>query len=158
MTFPEPEATWRPRAETEQLSATTRFVAPGNAVHGEFGLFEYGAQPGGGGPVPHYHQGFSESFYVLSGRLAVMTGHNWQVAGSGDFVYVPRHGVHAFRAEGDEVARFLILFVPGEPRERYFRGLAEFGEREVPPTQAEIDQFARECDQVNLHDWVSNPL
>jgi hypothetical protein len=67
--------------------------------------------------------------------------------------------VHAFRAvDGAEPARFLILFVPGAPRERYFRGLAEFGRREVPPTPEEVDGFARECDQVNLRDWSSNPL
>jgi hypothetical protein len=48
--------------------------------------------------------------------------------------------------------------VPGAPRERYFRGLAEFGQREVPPTEAEVDQFALECDQVNVRDWVSNPM
>jgi quercetin dioxygenase-like cupin family protein len=156
MTFPEPEATWRLRDDTEQLGATTRFVAPGSTVNGEFGLFEYHAAPGTG-PGAHYHRGFSESFYVLSGQLAVMTGRTWRVAGSGDFVYVPRHGVHAFHAEGDEAARFLILFTPGAPREDYFRGLAEFAQREIPPTQAEVDEFALACDQVNLHDWVSDP-
>lgn len=161
MTFPEPEATWLPRADAEEVGAqsVTRFVAPGTAVHGEFGLFEFSLPPGRQGALPHYHTGFSESFYVLSGRLAVMTGRDWRVAGSGDFVHVPAHGMHAFRTpDGDELVRFLILFVPGAPRERYFRGLAEFGQREVPPTEAEVDQFALECDQVNMRDWVSNPI
>jgi quercetin dioxygenase-like cupin family protein len=162
VTFPEPAAVWRPHAVTEQLGdpaeSGVRFVAPGTATQGDFGLFEISTPAGKPGAMPHYHRGFSESFYVLSGRLAVMARRSWQVAGSGDFVYVPAHGVHAFRAEGDEPARFLILFVPGAPREKYFRGLAEFGRRDVPPTPEEIDTFALECDQVNLRDWVSDPL
>jgi quercetin dioxygenase-like cupin family protein len=81
------------------------------------------------------------------------TGHERRVADAGDFVYVPANVVHAFRATEDEPAHFLILFVPGAPRERYFRGLAEFASREVPPTPAEVDSFAAQCDQVNLRDW-----
>jgi quercetin dioxygenase-like cupin family protein len=163
MTFPDPEATWLPRASAEEVGSAssnlTRFVAPGQDVHGEFGLFELAMPPGRPGPVPHYHTGFSESFYVVSGRLAVLTGREWRVAGSGDFVHVPPHGMHAFRTpDGDEQVRFLILFVPGAPRERYFRGLAEFGRREVPPTAAEVDEFARGCDQVNVRDWETTPL
>lgn len=160
MSFPDPgerpTGTWRFREQVEQ-SGTIRFVAPGEVVGGEFGLFEASATPGRPGAVPHYHQSFSESFYVLSGRLAVMSGRQWQVAGSGDFAYVPAEGVHAFRAVGDQEARFLILFVPaGMPRERYFRGLAEFARRETPPSPEEIDEFARSCDQINLRDWASD--
>jgi mannose-6-phosphate isomerase-like protein (cupin superfamily) len=162
MTFPEPEASWRPHAGTEAVSTNpgslTRFVAPGSITGGEFGLFESVIPAGAGGATPHYHTGFSESFYVMSGQLAVMTGRTWRVGGSGDFLYVPPRGVHAFRSVGDEPTRFLILFAPGAPRERYFQGLAEFAARDVPPSLAEIDSFARECDQVNLRDWTSDPL
>jgi quercetin dioxygenase-like cupin family protein len=162
MSFPESAAHWRVRQDTETLGTsphgTTRLVAPGGVTGGEFGLFEAVIPPGGPGAMPHYHTGFSESFYVVSGTLALMTGHDWRLAGSGDFVHVPARGVHAFRAGADEPARFLILFVPGAPREHYFRGLAEFGRREVPPTLEEVDAFALECDQVNLRDWASDPL
>jgi quercetin dioxygenase-like cupin family protein len=169
MTLPEPGGVWRPGDAPEPAGAvwrpgdaseqagSARFVAPGSAVGGEFGMFEFTAAPGSAGALPHYHRGFSESFYVLSGRLAVMTGHDWRTAGPGDFAYVPRQGVHAFRAEGDEEARFLILFVPGAPRERFFRGMVELWSRPVPPTEAEIDAFALECDQVNLRDWPGYP-
>lgn len=162
MTLPEPNAVWRPVAETERLGTvtgnSTRFVAPGASVAHEFGLFEITVEPGGPGAVPHYHQGFSESFYIVSGQLAVMSGREWRVAGSGDFLHVPPHGMHAFRGHGDELTRFLILFVPGAPRERYFRGLADFGRRPEPPTPEEVDAFALECDQVNVRDWASDPL
>jgi quercetin dioxygenase-like cupin family protein len=159
MSFPEPRATWRPddddSTETVSTSARsfTRFVAPGSVTGGEFGLFESRIPAGGGGAMPHYHGGFSESFYVLSGRLVLLTDREWRLADSGDFVYVPPRVVHAFHAEEDAEARFLILFVPGAPRERYFRGLAGFAARPEPPTHEEVDAFARECDQVNLRDW-----
>ena len=159
MSFPEPRAAWRPddgaRAETVSTNpgSVTRFVAPGSVSGAEFGLFETRIPAGGPGAVPHYHGGFSEAFYVLSGRLAVLTDRQWRTAGAGDFVYVPARVVHAFHAEDDEEARFLILFVPGAPRERYFRGLAEFAARSVAPSRGEVDAFARECDQVNLRDW-----
>ncbi len=148
---------WRFGEDTE-WAGPARFVAPGGMTGGAFGLFESGAAPGVPGAVPHYHRDFSESFYVLSGRLAVMSGREWRVCASGDFAHVPVEGVHAFRAVGDEEARFLILFVPGAPRERYFRGLAELTSRETPPTPEEIDEFALSCDQVNLRDWASGPI
>ncbi|MCD2196524.1 cupin domain-containing protein [Actinomycetospora endophytica] len=141
---------YRYRADAEQAGPAI-FTAPGDVLGGGFGLFESAADPGRIGAVPHYHQGFSESFWVISGRLAVMSDSTWQVLGSGDFAHVPVNGVHAFQAVGDELARFLILFVPGAPREEYFRRLAECLERGA--SAAEIDAMALECDQVNLRDW-----
>lgn len=146
---------YRFRDRAEQAGPAV-FTAPGDVVGGGFGLFESAATPGRIGAVPHYHQGFSESFWVISGRLAVMSGTDWAVLGSGDFAHVPVGGVHAFRAVGDEVARFLILFVPGAPREEYFRRLAELLGRGA--SAAEIDAMALECDQVNLRDWSSDPV
>lgn len=141
---------YRFRADAEQAGPAI-FTAPGDVVGGGFGLFETAATPGRIGAVPHFHTGFSESFWVISGRLGVMSGTDWQVLGSGDFAHVPVNGVHAFQAVGDELARFLILFVPGAPREEYFRRLAELLRRGAGPD--EIDAMARECDQVNLRDW-----
>lgn len=147
--------TYRFRGEVEQAGPAI-FTAPGHVVGGGYGLFESSTEPGRWGAVPHYHQGFAEAFWVISGRLAVMSGRQWRVLGSGDFAHVPVNGVHGFRAVGDERARFLILFVPGAPREHYFRGLAELAARGASP--AEIDAFARECDQVNLRDWDHDPI
>jgi mannose-6-phosphate isomerase-like protein (cupin superfamily) len=157
VTLPEPGPAARWRTDGER-AGPVRFVAPGDVVDGDFGLFENTALPGQPGAMPHLHRTFSESFYVLSGRLAVLGGRQWRVGSSGDFVYVPPGGVHGFRAVGDEPARFLILFVPGAPRERYFRGLAEFAQRAEPPSPEEVDAFALSCDQLNLREWVHDPL
>lgn len=124
-------------------SGSTRFIATSAQTNNDFGLYEYRLAPGSGGPAPHYHAGFSETFYVLEGQLAVLSGHDWTTAGEGDLVYVPRHGVHAFRSASEEIgARFLILFVPGVNRERYFDGLVELRRGGRSPSSDELDAFA----------------
>jgi len=46
-----------------------RFVAPGSATRGQYGLFEWNMPPHAGGADPHFHKTFSESFFVLSGTV-----------------------------------------------------------------------------------------
>ncbi|WP_138757136.1 cupin domain-containing protein [Modestobacter altitudinis] len=141
------------RRDDQPIAGRTRFVATGAQTRGDFGLFEVTMSPGGGGPGPHLHRTFSESFVVLEGSLAVLSGDQWTTAGVGDLVYVPRSGVHAFRAAGPDVgARFLILFTPGIPREHYFRGLLELHAGDRTPSTEEIDAFALHHDQLNLRD------
>lgn len=150
MTYlPDPAAVSR-RAD-QRSAGHTRFVATGAQTRGDFGLFEVTLGPGGGGPGPHLHRTFSESFHVLEGSLAVRDGGTWTTAGPGDLVYVPRSSVHGFRAASDdEGCRFLILFTPGAPREAYFEGLVELTSGGRTPTTAEIDAFALQHDQLNL--------
>ena len=137
MSFPQSgddtRARFRPAAELSSLrfrsGASTRFTAPGSVTTGQFGLFEWGLPASkGGGPAPHYHKTFSESFYVLSGKVGFYDGHDWVSGTSGDFLYVPKFGIHAFRNDGDDPATMLILFAPGPEREKYFEALAEIGE------------------------------
>ena len=152
MTYLPDPATWSRRAD-QRSAARTRFVATGSQTRGDFGLFEVTMEPGGSGPGPHLHRTFSESFHVLEGSLAVLAGDRWTTAHAGDLVYVPRSGVHGFRAAGPDVhARFLILFTPGIPRERYFEGLVELHADGRQPTTEEIDAFALQHDQLNLRD------
>jgi quercetin dioxygenase-like cupin family protein len=141
------------RRDDQRTAGPTRFVATGAQTRGDFGLFEMTLPPGGKGPGPHLHRTFSESFHVLEGALDVLTGDEWTTACAGDLVYVPRSGVHAFRAAGPDVgARFLILLTPGIKREDYFEGLLELSAGGRTPTTAEIDAFALRHDQLNLRD------
>ena len=125
-------ARFRAAAELSPLrmrsGAATRFTAPGSVTNGQFGLFEWDLGAKGSGPAPHFHKTFSESFYILSGRVGLYDGHGWISSGPGDFLYVPMSGVHAFRNDSDTAARMLILFSPAPPREKYFEALAEIGE------------------------------
>lgn len=161
MSFPTLQPTTIRRAEQRfaggQRSGRTRFVATSAQTRNDFGLFEQNLEPGAGGPGPHYHAGFSETFFVIEGELAVLADRQWTTAGPGDLIYVPRHGVHGFRAARADIgARFLILFTPGIPREDYFEGLLELRRDGREPTTAEIDAFAARHDQVNLRDWTTN--
>ena len=150
MTYLPDPATWSRRAD-QPSAARTRFVATGSQTRGDFGLYEFTLPPGAQGATPHLHRTFSESFHVLEGELAVLDGDTWTTASAGDLVYVPRSGVHGFRAAGPDVgARFLILFTPGIPRERYFEGLVELHAGGRTPSDEEVDAFALQHDQLNL--------
>ncbi|HEV7212189.1 MAG TPA: cupin domain-containing protein [Blastococcus sp.] len=140
------------RHRDQRSAGGARFVATGSQTRGDFGLYEFTLAPGRGGPGPHLHRTFSESFHVLEGELAVRTSDEWTTASAGDLVYVPRSAVHAFRAGPDVGARFLILFTPGIPREEYFEGLVELHADGKRPTRDEVDAFALRHDQLNLRD------
>ena len=149
--LPDP-ATFSRRGD-QRTAGRARFVATGSQTRGDFGLYEFTLPPGAQGATPHLHRTFSESFHVLEGSLAVLTGEEWTTAHAGDLVYVPRSGVHGFRAAGPDVgARFLILFTPGIPREDYFLGLVELHAGGRTPTTEEIDAFALQHDQLNQRD------
>lgn len=152
MTFQldEHPAVWRSGADHERTPMTT-FVAPGSSVAGEFGLFDNVLRPGQG-TVPHFHTGFSESFYILDGTVSLRAGDITRAVGPGDFVYVPRNGIHVFRNDGDVDARFLLIFSPGAPREQYFRDMAELVAGGGTPTREEFDEVAARHDQTNVHD------
>lgn len=124
----EVSAILRPVDSVEPLQVGTtmaRFVATGSITNGHFGLFRWDMSAQAGGATPHYHRGFTESFYVLSGSVHLYDGAAWIPAKPGDFLFVPERGVHGFRNESGESASLLILFTPGAPREGYFRELAE---------------------------------
>jgi mannose-6-phosphate isomerase-like protein (cupin superfamily) len=110
-----------------QIGATARilYLATGTTTDGQFGAYlcEFsGPDPGA---VPHFHQNLIESFYILDGTMQLHDGTGWADATRDDWMLVPRRGIHGFRHRGDELARMLLLFTPGTPREAFFQGLAE---------------------------------
>lgn len=121
------------------------YLATGGMTRGLFGLYRWESAPASGGPGPHFHRTFTESFYVLAGTFKVYDGRRWIDAGPGDFVHIPEGGLHGFRNESDEPASMLIHFAPGAPREAYFEGNARFA-RDGQPSPAVLDEFRR------LHD------
>ncbi|WP_447004161.1 cupin domain-containing protein [Saccharothrix isguenensis] len=124
----EVSAVWRPVAEVptvDRPQSQARLVAPGDVTGNRFGLFDWRMKPRAGGPAPHFHKTFSESFYVTSGVVSLFNGETWVNGAEGDFLHVPEGGVHAFRNDTDEPASMVILFAPAPPREEFFRELAE---------------------------------
>ena len=138
MTYPDPRyhhdhgevsATFRPANAEPELrldeASSASYVATGASTKGQFGLYRWDMGPEPAGPATHFHRTISESFYVLNGEVQLFNGERWTTGRSGDFLYVPEGGLHAFRNESGEPASMLILFVPGTPREGYFEGLLE---------------------------------
>jgi quercetin dioxygenase-like cupin family protein len=142
---------FRPSVEVPELhvgpSASVRFVAPGSDTDGRFGLFRWDMAPHAGGPAPHFHKTFSESFYVLHGTVRLYDGSGWVEAVAGDFLHVPEGAVHAFANDADEPASMLLLFAPGTPRERYFEELAELARSGRRPTAEEMTEIYARHDQ-----------
>jgi len=81
---------------------------------GEFTFMEQ-IIPAGAGPPAHVHERQAEGFYVLSGELELVIGHDDDVmrAGPGSAVWVPKSTRHAFRVVSDEDARVLNFYTPG---------------------------------------------
>ena len=129
-----------------------RMVAPGGVTGGRFGLVEYRLAPRSRGAQPHYHHTFSESFYVMSGRLTLYADGAWRPYGPGDFALVHEEGVHGFRNDGDEPASFLILFTPGIARENFFAELAELRRSGRQRTPEEMTAFYARHDQVMVEE------
>ncbi|GAA2354375.1 cupin [Catellatospora methionotrophica] len=145
---PATSAGFHPADAAEGVTMTTgsiaRFVAPGGATQGRFGLFEWVSAPRTGGTDAHLHKTFSESFYVTAGALTLYDGTKWITARSGDFLHVPEGVAHGFRNDTDETASMLVLFAPAPPREKFFRELAEIGASGRTLTEDEwIDFWAR---------------
>jgi mannose-6-phosphate isomerase-like protein (cupin superfamily) len=125
-----------------------RMVAPGSVTAGRYGLLEYHVAPNSPGAAPHFHQTFSESFYVLTGQLTVYHAGSWDPFGPGDYALVHEGGAHGFRNDGDEWASFLILFAPGIARENFFLEMAELRRSGRTLTPEEMTAFYARHDQV----------
>lgn len=124
---------------TRGPTSSMLFVAPGSVTRRQFGLFRRDMKARAGGPDAHIHRTFSESFYVLRGTVRFYDGFGWVDAIAGDFLYVPKGGIHAFRNDSDKPASMLILFAPGAARERYF---------------IELDDIARSGRQLSDAEWT----
>ncbi len=103
----------------------THYLATGASTGGEFGLYRVDMPAHGRGPKRHFHRTISESFFVLSGTVALFDGERWLDGAPGDFLHVPVGGLHAFHNASDAPASLLLLFTPGAPREGYFEGFRE---------------------------------
>ncbi|HUF01326.1 MAG TPA: cupin domain-containing protein [Gaiellaceae bacterium] len=114
-TFPPPEDGGRPAADGIVLGPGKGEVFGTTvlrAARPELSLLELEVRPGGG-VSPHFHEGHSDSFYVLEGELEVHLGDDVFRAGSGAYALAPPGVVHWFRNASDAACRVLNLHTPG---------------------------------------------
>lgn len=109
--------------ETLDLGVVTmRILAAGDATKTAFTLSEF---TGAEGPwtIPHVHNHFEESFFVLAGNFTFTVAGKKIEVGAGSYVLVPRGTSHVMSAGGGG-GRLLVLAAPGG-HEAMFRELAQ---------------------------------
>jgi quercetin dioxygenase-like cupin family protein len=91
---------------------TYRILITGKETEGAFAVIDMLIPPNGG-PGPHAHAGFQESFYVIDGEIEVKSEASTYIAKKGSFVTIPKGGiVHCFKNKTDHVAHLLCVVVP----------------------------------------------
>ena len=131
--------------ETDQASARRTTAGTGEAYWffdslmviradqpGQPVIIEATVAPGGGAPL-HVHADLDDSFYLVSGQLAMRCGEQAFAVSPGDYVALP-HGVpHTFRVVGDEPAVMLQVHAD----DSFLRFIREAGQpaatRTLPP-------------------------
>jgi quercetin dioxygenase-like cupin family protein len=139
------KATIIPASEGKSISVvgdTYRIVMTGEQTGNAFAVIDMLIPPGGG-PGPHAHASFQESFYVMDGEVVVKTKGQSYTARKGDFVRIPLGGIaHDFKNETDTPAHLLCILVPSG-LEKFFEEIGkpvEFGSFLPAPTLTLDDQ------------------
>ncbi len=89
-----------------------RIVLSGEQTGGAYAVIDMVVPPGGG-PGPHAHAGFQESFHILEGEVEVSSEEGTYTAVTGSFINIPRGGmVHGFKNKSNQVARLWCVVVP----------------------------------------------
>jgi len=118
---------------------TYRILISGEQTGGTFATIDMLIPPGGG-PGPHAHAGFHESFYVIDGEIEVRSEAGVFAAGKGSFVHIPTGGiVHCFKNKTDRTAHLLCMVAPSG-LEAFFTEIGKpvaIGEFLAPPTMNE---------------------
>ncbi|KFF02778.1 cupin domain-containing protein [Chryseobacterium luteum] len=88
-----------------------RLLITGKETENAFAVIDMLIPPKGG-PMPHAHTTFQESFYVIEGEIVVRTEEQTYVAKPGSFVSIPKGGaIHSFKNETDVNAHILCIVV-----------------------------------------------
>jgi len=112
-----------------------RLLITGRETENAFAVIDMLIPPGGG-PGPHAHATFQESFYVIEGEIVVTTEEQTYVAKAGAFVSIPKGGaIHSFKNETDVNAHILCIVVAAG-LEEFFKEIGqpvEYGKFLPPP-------------------------
>lgn len=146
-----------PSEKGESISVvgdTYRIIVSGKQTSGEFAVVDMLIPPGGG-PGPHAHPDFNESFYVTEGEIEVRSENGICIAGKGSFVNIPKGGlVHMFKNKTDKLSRMLCTLVPAGAEE-FFKEIGkpvEAGKFLPPPemtpeTEKHLKKIAEKYNQ-----------
>lgn len=112
-----------------------RLLITGKETENAFAVIDMLIPPKGG-PMPHAHANFHESFYVIEGEIVVRAEAQTYVAKQGSFVNIPKGGaIHSFRNETNVNAHILCIVVAAG-LEEFFKEVGQpvgYGEFLTPP-------------------------
>ena len=98
---------------------TYRILVTGKETGGAFATIDM-LIPAGGGPGPHSHPNFQETFYVIEGEIEVKSEASTYIAKKGSSVVIPKGGiVHSFKNKTDTLAHILCTVVPSGLEEMF---------------------------------------
>jgi mannose-6-phosphate isomerase-like protein (cupin superfamily) len=90
-----------------------RILVDGSQTRDMLALIEQQIVPGAKGPGVHWHRGYDELFYVVSGSLGTLAGREKRICEPRDFIFVPRGVIHSFFNPSDtEPCRFISAWSP----------------------------------------------
>jgi quercetin dioxygenase-like cupin family protein len=145
-------------AEAEVVGAPNvkvKLLADSSDTGGALSTVRVSLQKGADGARPHRHEKSAEMFYVLDGRVQVLSGAEIVSAEAGDVIIVPPRLPHAFAAERSSSADILIVIAPGVERFEYFRQLTRIARGEEPPESPGDVQDLYDNYFLNSPEWES---
>jgi quercetin dioxygenase-like cupin family protein len=130
-----------------------KLLADSSATGGALSTVRVSLKRGADGAKPHSHKKSAEMFYVLDGRLEVLSGTEIVKAEAGDVIVVPPQLPHAFAAERSSGAELLIIITPGVERFEYFRQLTRIARGEERPESLQDVQELYDSYFLNSPEW-----
>lgn len=123
---------------------TYRILASGKQTGGAFATIDMLVPPGGG-PGPHSHPDFQETFYVIEGEVEVKSETSAYIAKKGSYVVIPKGGiVHCFKNKSDTLAHLLCTVVPAGLEEMFIAiGIPVEPGRFLPPPQMDPESIGK---------------
>lgn len=101
------------------VGGTYRILVTGEQTGGAFATIDM-LIPANGGPGPHSHADFHETFYVLDGEVEVTSEAGSYTAKKGAYVVIPKGGiVHKFKNKTDGIAHLLCVVIPSGLEEMF---------------------------------------
>lgn len=128
-------------------------LADSSTTGGALSTVRVSLNKGADGARPHRHEKSAEMFYILDGRVEVLSGTEVVQAEAGDVIVVPPRMPHAFAAERHSHADILIIIAPGVERFEYFRRLTRIARGEEQPENIKDLQDIYDNYFLNSPEW-----
>jgi len=143
---------------------TYRIIVKGEQTNDAYALIDMLIPPGGG-PPPHSHVTFQESFYILDGQIEVITKEKKYIATKGSYVNIPFYGpVHKFINKTDKNAHILCLLTPAGMEKMFeeigkpvaantFLPPSQMTPEELKQIQSIAEKYGQKLYPPNYLDW-----